>query len=152
MTIKRALLSDAEKIFTVLKPYYDSGIILERSLQEISDNINYFTVSLDDAGSAIGCVSYHEYSKNLKEIRSLAVKKEFTEKGIGSQMMRFLLKELLDENPSTKIFTLTVVPDFFSKHGFKVVDKETLPEKIWKDCIKCHHKDNCDETAMVYLP
>ena len=28
-------------------------------------------------------------------------------------------------------------------------DKETLPLKVWSDCVRCPKRDGCDEIAMV---
>jgi amino-acid N-acetyltransferase len=48
-----------------------------------------------------------------------------------------------------RVFTLTYEPGFFSKHGFEVIDKASLPQKIWADCIKCVKFPDCDEIAML---
>ena len=34
------------------------------------------------------------------------------------------------------VFALTYRPGFFASLGFVEVDKQTLPNKIWADCIK----------------
>ena len=38
---------------------------------------------------------------------------------------------------------------FFEKLGFDVVTKESLPLKVWSDCVRCPKQENCDEIAMV---
>jgi amino-acid N-acetyltransferase len=48
-----------------------------------------------------------------------------------------------------RVFALTLEPDFFEKLGFKVVEKETLPMKVWSDCARCPKQDNCDEIAVI---
>ncbi len=48
-----------------------------------------------------------------------------------------------------KIFALTLRPEFFEKLGFGIVEKETLPMKVWSDCAKCPKQQNCDEIAVV---
>jgi amino-acid N-acetyltransferase len=30
-----------------------------------------------------------------------------------------------------------------------VVDKDSLPLKVWSDCVRCPKRDGCDEIAMV---
>jgi amino-acid N-acetyltransferase len=50
-----------------------------------------------------------------------------------------------------RVFTLTYRPDFFVGHGFQVVDKASMPQKIWADCIKCVKFPDCDETAMLKI-
>jgi amino-acid N-acetyltransferase len=45
--------------------------------------------------------------------------------------------------------SLTYEQAFFEKLGFVVVDKDTLPLKVWSDCVRCPKRDGCDEIAMV---
>ena len=33
--------------------------------------------------------------------------------------------------------------------GFAVVEKDSLPLKVWSDCVRCPKRDGCDEIAMV---
>ena len=40
-------------------------------------------------------------------------------------------------------------PKFFQSLGFITVPRETLPHKIWTDCIECQKFPNCDEIAMT---
>jgi amino-acid N-acetyltransferase len=49
----------------------------------------------------------------------------------------------------SKVFGLTLKPQFFEKLGFKVVDKAMLPMKVWSDCARCAKQQNCDETAVI---
>jgi amino-acid N-acetyltransferase len=97
----------------------------------------------------VGCVSYYDYGQNLYEIRSLAVKAEYEKKGLGSKLVAAIITAI-PANPLPKIFALSYSPEFFKKNNFFEVAKETLPEKIWKDCSKCVNLENCDETALVY--
>jgi amino-acid N-acetyltransferase len=70
-------------------------------------------------------------------------------KGIGRQMVEFFLQEA-QEMGIPSVFTLTYQPGFFSKLGFKVVEKEKMPQKFWKDCINCPKFPNCDEVCLEY--
>ncbi len=51
-----------------------------------------------------------------------------------------------------RIFTLTLEEGFFAKVGFKTVTKDTLPMKVWSECIQCPKQDHCDEIAMEFIP
>jgi hypothetical protein len=48
-----------------------------------------------------------------------------------------------------QVFALTRRSGFFLKLGFRVVSRESLPRKIWKDCITCTKFVGCDEVAVV---
>ena len=43
----------------------------------------------------------------------------------------------------------TRIPDYFAKLGFEIVPLTDLPDKIYKDCLKCPKLNACDEVAMV---
>jgi amino-acid N-acetyltransferase len=47
------------------------------------------------------------------------------------------------------LFVLTYAVPMFERLGFHIVDKATLPHKVWNDCNACLHQENCDETAMI---
>ena len=48
-----------------------------------------------------------------------------------------------------KLFALTYEKGFFLSRGFEVIDRLTLPEKVWRECISCDKFDACDEIAMI---
>jgi amino-acid N-acetyltransferase len=147
--VRKATPADARGIHDILLPYVEEGIILRRSVEEITQHIGSFFVAEID-GEIAGVVAYYRYGSHLKEIRSLAVKSSSKGKGLGKLLIDALLEEITRIKPQPKIFTLTYIPDFFKKFGFHEVPKETLPEKIWKDCSICPKADQCGETALVY--
>ncbi|MGL4368903.1 MAG: GNAT family N-acetyltransferase, partial [Spirochaetota bacterium] len=104
----------------------------------------------EEEGEVRGVIAFHSYGSHLKEIRSLAVRIDSKKKGIGRKLVEHIIAELLLQSPAAKIFTLTVIPGFFKKFSFDEVDMNTLPEKIWKDCVNCAKQNTCDETALVY--
>jgi amino-acid N-acetyltransferase len=68
--------------------------------------------------------------------------------GVGKRIVHGLLKEAAGLGIS-KVFTLTYQQPFFEKCGFTVIDKNTLPQKVWTDCVNCPKFPNCDEICMV---
>ena len=38
---------------------------------------------------------------------------------------------------------------FFEKCGFSAVSRDTLPRKVWTDCVRCPRRHACDEVAVV---
>ena len=48
-----------------------------------------------------------------------------------------------------RLMSLTYEQAFFEKLGFEVVNKDTLPLKVWSDCVRCPKREGCDEIAMV---
>ena len=149
ITIRKATSDDAEQILALLSPYVKKGILLPRSKEEIEKTSDSFTVAIAQK-KIIGVVSQYKYNTKLFEIRSLAVNSRHHHKGIGKQLVEHAVNDILQQHKDAKIFCLTYNPSFFKKAGFMAVAKETLPDKIWKDCQYCQHRDNCTETAMVY--
>jgi amino-acid N-acetyltransferase len=84
---------------------------------------------------------------DLAELRTLAVKDNSLKKGIGRKLVEFMLCEA-KELGIQKVFTLTYQPGFFEKLGFTITDKETMPQKVWTDCINCSKFPNCNEICL----
>jgi amino-acid N-acetyltransferase len=147
--IDKALPADIDPIYHIIKSYSDDDVVLERSREEISASLETFLVARE--GNKIeGVISYYDYGPDLKEVRSLCVSKENLRKGTGSLLLKNLIDEILRQNSRTKIFVLTYNPLFFMKNRFVEVEKNSLPEKIWKDCDSCKNRENCREIAMIY--
>jgi len=146
--VRIASESDIQPIYKLIKYYADEGVILERSINDITLNIDNFLVAVS-ANRIIGCVTFFDYGNNLKEIRSLAVDKSHSGSGIGQALLKKMIKKI-NSICKSKIFTLTYRPDFFKKNDFITVSKDEFPEKIWKDCATCKDRENCGETALVY--
>ena len=122
--------------------------MLHRSLESIYESLRDFLVCHED-GRLVGCVALSISWKDLGEIRSLAVAAGHEGKGIGRQLLARAIQDGRGLGLK-RIFALTYEPAFFSRLAFRVVDKETLPTKVWRDCIHCPKAEACDEIAMVH--
>ncbi|MCU0846645.1 MAG: N-acetyltransferase [Spirochaetes bacterium] len=139
---------DIPSILEIISHYSRKGLILERTEDEILSSLDNFIVA-EENGYIIGVISFYNYGERLKEVRSLGVIEKHSRKGVGSVLLKALI-EKISQSCESKIFVLTYSPEFFDKNGFDEVERESLPEKIWKDCSNCANKDNCKEIAMVY--
>ena len=148
LQIKKPTLSDILDIKTILEPYVKEGIILNRDDDEIATNIRSYQIVYDNK-KPIAVGALHIYSPFLGEIRSLAVSKEYQQKGVGKMLVNSLLTEAKELNLK-EVLVLTYKKEFFEKLGFNEIEKEAIPEKkIWADCIKCKFFPNCNETALI---
>lgn len=144
---RQAVLPDVQQIYGIIQPYADRGILLPRSLAELSENIRDFVVAEDDA-RVLGCGALHLYGMHLAEVRSIAVLPKFKGSGIG----RLLVEALIEESKCHQVTCLclfTRTPDFFAHLGFGISRRQDLPDKIYKDCVHCPKLMDCDEIAMV---
>ena len=151
--IKKAEVTDAKEIRALIEPYGKSGDMLPVSLSEIYDRLRSFFVyrdNDDDTGKIVGTASLHVTWEDLAEIRSLAVFDGEKRRGIGSGLVEMCLEDAGDLGIE-RVFVLTYVPDFFERFGFEIVDKSTLPHKIWTHCLKCVNFPDCDEVAMIKI-
>ena len=145
--IRKARIGDARAIQGLIEGSASRGEMLHRSLSEIYDNIRDFYV-FQGSQSLLGTCALHICWEDLAEIRSLTVLEEERRKGIGSELVKACLKEARRLG-IPKVFALTYKPSFFQKFGFGIVDKATLPHKVWSDCLKCVKFPDCDEIAMI---
>lgn len=147
--IRKATVRDVKAIHRLLKKYADRGELLPRSLSDLYDQLRDFSVYEEKAGgSLVGVCALHICWEDLAEIRSMVVDEGHQGHGIGSAMIAEALAEARVLGMK-RVFTLTYQTDFFAKHGFRVVDKASLPQKIWAECVKCVKFPDCDETAMI---
>lgn len=147
MTIRPAVINDAQHILEILQPYVDDDIVLPVPLHRIYERIRDFVVAEED-GMILGCGSLMIMWHDLAEIRSLAVRKGHQGGGVGRRIVEALVQEAKDLGIA-KVFALTYQTAFFEKLGFRIVEKETLPHKVWKDCTQCSRFTHCDEIAMI---
>jgi len=147
MHTREALLPDAEQIHHLIASYSTDGTLLPRSLAEICENVRDFIV-LEEAGQIIGCGALHLYGPHLAEIRSITVHRAWQKRGGGELLVQSLMSQARKHQVSC-ICLFTRSPDFFSKLGFDVAQREDLPDKINKDCCVCPRYHRCDEVAMI---
>lgn len=147
MKVRSAKITDAKAIYALINSYAERDKMLFRSMADIYENLQAFTVAELD-GNVVGCCALQIIWSDLAEIKSLAV----DEAKIGSGVGRALVTAATDQAAKLglpRVFALTLNPDFFEKLGFKVIEKDALPMKVWSDCAKCPKQQNCDEIAVI---
>jgi amino-acid N-acetyltransferase len=145
--IRKAQIGDVKEIQKLLMTFASRGDMLSRSLSEIYESLRDYYVYMD-AETLVGVAALHIVWDDLAEVRSVAVAEDAGRKGIGSQLVQACIVEARQIG-LRRIFCLTYKPEFFGKHGFRLVDKSELPHKVWGDCIKCPKFPDCDENAMI---
>ncbi|MCL6549342.1 MAG: N-acetyltransferase [Alicyclobacillus sp.] len=148
MEIRKATVHDVEAMQQLIQHFADAGLMLPRSHRSLYEHLQCFLVA-EDRGRVIGTGGLHVLWKDLAEIRSLAVHPASHGQGVGRQLVQALIREA-ELLGVSRVLSLTYQTRFFDKLGFHIVEKDTLPHKIWKDCIYCKKFQHCDEIAMVY--
>ena len=147
MNVRGAKISDAEAIYSLINYYAERDKMLFRSLADIYENLQSFTVAELD-GNVLGCCALQIIWSDLAEIRSLAVDSAHKDKGIGKMLVTAAIEQARQLG-LPRIFALTLDPAFFQRLGFEIIEKDALPMKVWKDCAKCPKQQNCDEIAVI---
>nr|MBF0221479.1 N-acetyltransferase [Desulfobulbaceae bacterium] len=157
--IRNARMSDVKAIYDLLAYFAKQELLLGRSLSSLYDQLRDFKVYtvLDNGemgggqGKEIlaGAAALHVCWENLAEVRSLVVASQFQGTGIGAALVNSCLDEA-ETLGITRIFTLTYQAGFFNKFGFKPIDKNELPHKIWSDCLQCPKFPDCNEEALIW--
>jgi amino-acid N-acetyltransferase len=98
----------------------------------------------------VGCCALEVIWSDLAEIKSLAIDGAYKKKGIGRRLAAAAVEQAAKLGVP-KVFALTLEPVFFEKSGFEIVEKETLPMKVWSDCARCPKQQNCDEIAVIKI-
>ena len=148
--LRKARIDDVKIIHRLINLSSGKGEMLPRSLMDIYGSLRDFFVYYDEYESRIiGICAMNIIWANLAEIRSLYVEESHRGKGVGRVLVEACISEAITLG-LFKVFTLTYKKDFFLKLGFKEIDRNLLPEKIWSDCFRCSkYPDYCDEVAMI---
>ena len=133
--LRKARIDDVKTIHRMINSSAGKSEMLPRSLMDIYNSLRDFFVYYDEDKSLVtGVCAMNIIWENL---------------GIGRELVEACVSEAITLG-LFKIFTLTYKKDFFLKLGFKEIDKNLLPEKIWSDCFHCSkYPDYCDEVAMI---
>jgi len=144
---RKARISDAKTIQKIINVHASNDEMLPRSLNQIYESLRDFNVC-EVEGEVRGCCALHILWEDLAEIRSVAIASEYQGLGIGKTLVETAIGEAGDLG-LPGVFLLTYKPDYFSRFGFRVIEKSALPHKVWKDCINCPKFPDCGEVAMM---
>jgi amino-acid N-acetyltransferase len=145
--LRKPTVHDVPDMARIINDYAARGKMLPRSYHRLYADLRDFTVATLD-GRVIGCGGLHVTWEDLAEVRSLAIDSGFVRQGIG----RLLVERLMDEARELglpRVFALTYQQAFFERMGFTVISRDSLPHKIWGECLDCPKFQNCDEIAMT---
>jgi len=145
--LRPATPEDADAVVALLLPHVQSGLVLPRSPGEIREHAGNFIVAVRRR-AVVGCVALRDYGAGLYEIRSLTVAGDCAGQGLGSRLVRAATRLAIGRGAS-RVFVLTLRRQLFQRLGFREVDKELFPQKVWTDCRRCAKREQCDEIALL---
>ena len=147
ITIRPARPTDVPAISRLMSGHIADGTLLPRPLGELYQSVREFHVA-ERNGEVVGCCALRVLWNDLGEVRSLAIRADAQGLGLG----RILVSRVVEDARPIgleRVIALTREVTFFERCGFTIVTRESLPRKVWTDCIHCPRRHACDETAVA---
>ena len=145
--IRPATIHDVPRMQAIINSHAELGRMLFKSYAQLYETLRDFAVyELDN--DVVGVTGLAIIWADLAEVRSLAVDDSARGRGIGKQLVQWSIDEAR-RMQIRRVFALTYEEGFFGRMGFQIVEKDTLPLKVWSDCVRCPKRDGCDEIAVV---
>ncbi len=146
LQIRPARAEDVEAMRALIDTYAAQDLMLSRSPEFLLQNLRDYVIA-DDAGFA-GCCALAVLTRDLAEVRSLAVRPETSGRGVGKALVDACVEQAKALG-LRRVFALTLVPEFFERCGFTLISLGRLPEKSAAECPVCPKRFACDEQAML---
>lgn len=135
--------ADVREIAELVRPYAERRILISKDLITYFEDIQEFTVAEaarpTDHGpdGIIGCGALHVMWDDIAEVRTLAVRRDHLHRGVGSA----ILAELIDRARALglkRVFCLTFEVDFFTAHGFRVIEGTPVGTDTYSEMLRSH--------------
>jgi N-acetylglutamate synthase-like GNAT family acetyltransferase len=161
MRTRLARPEDVAGISRLIAEFVEQELLLPRSPEEVRAHLNRFIVltetepPMDAARRSsppverlLGCVALEPYGRDLVEVRSLAVCSDEQGHGLGGRLLEAAIRTAR-RRKIARVFAVTHAPALFERHGFASVERETVPEKIERDCQGCSKRRRCKLVTLV---
>ncbi|MBW3630553.1 MAG: N-acetyltransferase [Gemmatimonadetes bacterium] len=148
VSVRPARLGDMRHVEALINRFARNNLMLPKTAEQLSRNFREFVVAVDADEAVVGCVALRVYNETLAEVGSLAVDDAAHGQGVGRKLVERLLEEARSLGLKT-VFALTLQELFFHRLGFRTVQKEMFPLKVWADCRMCPKLHACDEVAVA---
>ena len=145
--VRPARVEDVEDMQALINTYAAEDRMLERSRDFLLEHLRDFVVARNGS-HFLGCCALAVLTPDLAEVRSLAVSREASGRGIGRALVEACIAEARRLG-TRRVFALTLVPEFFERCGFVLTSLGRLPEKSAAECPVCPKRFACDEHAML---
>lgn len=151
--LRRARLADVPAIAGIMAEYVMQGVLLPRPVSELYQCVREFVVaerpaSAEGGAGVVACAALRVLWDDLAEVRTLAVRPDQHGSGLGVALVECLVADARALG-LPRVIALTREVPFFERCGFGVVARESLPRKVWTDCVRCPKRHACDEVAVV---
>ncbi len=118
---------------------YAGKILLEKNLVTLYEAVQEFWVAEhpEIPGKVVGCGALHVLWSDLGEIRTVAVDREMTGRGIGHAIVDRLLEVALELHLE-RLFVLTFETSFFAQHGFTEIEGTPVTAEVYEEMCRSY--------------
>jgi amino-acid N-acetyltransferase len=141
-----ATIADVGPLWSLVDEASRTTTVLPRTRENICEHLRDFLV-IHHEGRIVACGALALFTSSLAEIKSLVVAPGLRGMGLGRRIVMALVEEARRLG-IRRVFALSDTPIIFEKMGFRQVPKDTLPQKVWRECIYCPKYLNCTEVAV----
>ena len=135
--VRAADAGDVYEIAGLVSEYAADGLMLPRTPEQVTRDLDHYVVAADAAGRVLACAALSEYSPSLAEVSSVAVARRQQGRGIGTMVVRGI-EEIAKLRDVGELFALSLQDGFFTSLGYEGAPVEQYPEKIarWAQLIE----------------
>ncbi len=136
LVIRPAQTKDVKSIRTLVDSYAAPGQMLSKETVTLYESVQEFIVAEKDV-VLVGCGALHILWEDLAEVRTVAVVEGLQKQGIGHQILEAII-ERAREVGVEKIFCLTFQIEFFSRHGFEVIEGTPVDADVYAELLRSY--------------
>ena len=145
LTVRRARTADVPRMAALVGAYAGERILLGKERVTLYEDVQEFQVAVSPAGEVIGCGALHVLWEDLAEVRTLAVDPGWRRRAVGHRLLEALIGQAREVGVS-RLFCLTFEVDFFSRHGFRVIDGAPVQPAVFAELLR-----SMDEGVAEFL-
>jgi amino-acid N-acetyltransferase len=145
--LRAARTADAPAIYALIVDHASEGHLLPRDRAEVERHVPRFVVATRGS-EVVACAELAPLSARVAEVRSLVVREDARQTGVGGRLVRELLRRA-ERAGHERLCAFTHAPAYFVRLGFSLVPHVWVPEKIRADCGRCAQFRRCGQHAVL---
>jgi amino-acid N-acetyltransferase len=137
LVIRPARTQDIPGIRALIDTYTLGGRLLNKETVMLYEDVQEFTVAVDDGGVVVGCGALHVLWEDLAEVRTVAVLDHAKGQGVGHKILETII-ERAKALGIERIFCLTFETAFFSRHGFEEIHGTPVDPDVYVELLRSY--------------
>lgn len=132
--VRPARSADVPGIHRLLEPMVNRRVLLGKDSAVLYGAVQEFVVAEAD-GEMVGCGALHVMWEDLGEVRTLLVREDWLQRGIGRALVEELERRALDLGVS-RLFCLTFETAFFQRRGFAPIGEQIVNADVYSQLLR----------------